>query len=166
MGECSETSPDAIRGCDWDQIIRGQERAKSHKKRGPNNAAVLKGEKPAAIHRRMVTVYGEKCVSDKSIRKWSAHFRAGRESVGDDQRPGQANTVITSDLIDKVDDLVVISEGVCRLGSEAAHRPAKGTAYGTSTAAFVSVSGRPSFDEVGQNAVCEDPPGSHSEHQD
>ncbi|GFW23867.1 histone-lysine N-methyltransferase SETMAR [Trichonephila clavipes] len=30
----------------------------------------------------------------------------GRESVGDDQRPGQANTVITSDLIDKVNDLV------------------------------------------------------------
>ncbi|GFW98758.1 histone-lysine N-methyltransferase SETMAR [Trichonephila clavipes] len=64
------------------------------------------GEKPAAIHRWMVTVYGEKCVSDKSVRKWSALFRAGRESVGDDQRPGQANTVITSDLIDKVDDLV------------------------------------------------------------
>ncbi|GFV40866.1 histone-lysine N-methyltransferase SETMAR [Trichonephila clavipes] len=64
------------------------------------------GEKPAAIHRWMVTVYGENCVSDKSVRKWSARFRAGRESVGDDQRPGQANTVITSDLIDKVDDLV------------------------------------------------------------
>ncbi|GFY70981.1 HTH_48 domain-containing protein, partial [Trichonephila inaurata madagascariensis] len=62
------------------------------------------GEKPAAIHRRIVTVYGEKCVSDKSVRKWSARFRAGRESVG--QRPGQANTVITSDLIDKVNDLV------------------------------------------------------------
>ncbi|GFU53119.1 histone-lysine N-methyltransferase SETMAR [Trichonephila clavipes] len=64
------------------------------------------GEKPASIHRRMVTVYGEKCVSDKSVRKWSARFRTGRESVGDDQRPGQTNTVITSDLIDKVDDLV------------------------------------------------------------
>ncbi|GFX40210.1 HTH_48 domain-containing protein [Trichonephila clavipes] len=64
------------------------------------------GEKPVAIHRRMVIVYGEKCVSDKSVRKWRARFRAGRESVGDDQRPGQANTVITSDLIDKVDDLV------------------------------------------------------------
>ncbi|GFW57286.1 putative transposase [Trichonephila clavipes] len=64
------------------------------------------GEKLAAIHRWMVTVYGEKCVSDKSVRKWSARFRAGRESVGDDQRPGQVNTVITSDLIDKVDDLV------------------------------------------------------------
>ncbi|GFY44188.1 HTH_48 domain-containing protein [Trichonephila inaurata madagascariensis] len=54
----------------------------------------------------MVTVYEEKCVSDKSVRKWSARFCAGHESVGDDQRPGQANTVITSDLIDKVDDLV------------------------------------------------------------
>ncbi|GFU50562.1 histone-lysine N-methyltransferase SETMAR [Trichonephila clavipes] len=64
------------------------------------------GEKPVAINPRMVTLYGEKCVSDKSVRKWSARFRAGRESVDDDQRPGQANTVITSDLIDKVDDLV------------------------------------------------------------
>ncbi|GFT81556.1 HTH_48 domain-containing protein [Trichonephila clavipes] len=64
------------------------------------------GEKPAAIHGRMVIVCGEKCVSEESVRKWSACFRTGHESVGDDQRPGQANTVITSDLIDKVDDLV------------------------------------------------------------
>ncbi|GFY47097.1 HTH_48 domain-containing protein [Trichonephila inaurata madagascariensis] len=63
-------------------------------------------EKPAATHRRMVTVYGEKCVSDKSVRKWSASFRADRESVGGDQSPGQVNTVTTSYLIDKVDDLV------------------------------------------------------------
>ncbi|GFY24876.1 HTH_48 domain-containing protein [Trichonephila clavipes] len=134
------------------------------------------GEKPAAIHRWMVTVYGEKCVSDKSFRKLSARFRAGRESVDDDQRPGKTNTVIKSDLIDKVDDLVrsdrrvtlrmlalkvdvscgtvwsivqvAISEGVCRLGSEAAHRPAKGTAYGTSTATSVSVSERLRFHEA------------------
>ncbi|GFT38427.1 mariner Mos1 transposase [Trichonephila clavipes] len=65
-----------------------------------------KSEKPAAIHRRRVIVYGEKCVSDKSVRKWSTRFRAGRESVGDDQRPGQEKAVITSDLIDKGDDLV------------------------------------------------------------
>ncbi|GFS66024.1 HTH_48 domain-containing protein [Trichonephila clavipes] len=61
----------------------------------------VEGEKPAAIHRWMGTVYGEKCVSDKSVRKWSARFRARHESVGDDQRPSQANTVI-----DKVEDLV------------------------------------------------------------
>ena len=54
----------------------------------------------------MVAVYGEDCVSDKSVRKWSGRFRAGRESLFDDSRSGQANTVITADLIDKVDDLV------------------------------------------------------------
>ncbi|CAL1265198.1 unnamed protein product, partial [Larinioides sclopetarius] len=47
----------------------------------------------------MVTVYGEDCVSDKSVRKWSACFRAGNESLVDDPRPGQANTVITADAI-------------------------------------------------------------------
>ncbi|KAF8770305.1 Protein GVQW3 like protein [Argiope bruennichi] len=51
----------------------------------------------------MVTVYGEDCVSDKLVRKWSVRFR---ESLVDDPRPGQANTVTTADLIDKVDDLV------------------------------------------------------------
>ncbi|GFY46252.1 HTH_48 domain-containing protein [Trichonephila inaurata madagascariensis] len=57
------------------------------------------GEKPAAIHRRMVTVYLEKCVSDKSVRKWSARFRSGRESVGDDQRPDQARQTLSSRAI-------------------------------------------------------------------
>ncbi|GFY66257.1 HTH_48 domain-containing protein [Trichonephila inaurata madagascariensis] len=66
----------------------------------------VEGEKTAAIHRRMMTVYEEKWVSDKSVRKWSARFHAGRESVGDDQKPDQANTVMTSDLIDKKNDLV------------------------------------------------------------
>ncbi|GFW54392.1 HTH_48 domain-containing protein [Trichonephila clavipes] len=131
MGEYSKTSRDAIGSSDWDRIMRGrphaQERAKALIKSGSpyedrmaftlQNSTIeeqrsvirfltTEGEKQAAIHRQMVTVYGEKCVSDKSIRKWSARFRAGRESVDDDQRPGQANTVITSDLIDEVDDLV------------------------------------------------------------
>ena len=46
------------------------------------------GEKLAAIHRRMVTVYGEKCVSDKSVRKWSARFRAGQVQVYGDNIHG------------------------------------------------------------------------------
>ncbi|GFS44934.1 hypothetical protein TNIN_321991 [Trichonephila inaurata madagascariensis] len=45
----------------------------------------------------MVTVYGEKCVSDKSVRKWSARFCAGHESVGDDQvRQTLSSRVISS----------------------------------------------------------------------
>ena len=42
---------------------------------------------------------------DKSVKKWSAHFRAGHESLVDDPRQGQANTFIMANLIDKVDDL-------------------------------------------------------------
>ncbi|GFX01415.1 hypothetical protein TNCV_1863891 [Trichonephila clavipes] len=87
------------------------------------------GEKPAAIHRRMVTVYEEKCVSDKSVRKRSARFRAGRVCQ-------------LWNFVDSCSRQVVILEGVCCLGSKAAHRPAKGTAYGTSTATSVSVSER------------------------
>ncbi|GFW15321.1 HTH_48 domain-containing protein [Trichonephila clavipes] len=91
------------------QSVRGQDgvrAAKFDEQRSVIRFLTAEGEKSAAIHRRMGTVYREKCVSDKSVRKWSARFRAGRESVGDDQRLDQANTVITSDLIDKVDDLV------------------------------------------------------------
>ena len=54
----------------------------------------------------MVTVHGQDCVSDNSVRKWSIRFHASRESLADDPRPGQANKVITADLINKVDDLV------------------------------------------------------------
>ena len=45
-------------------------------------------------------------MSDKPVKKWSAYFRAGHESLVDDLIPGQANTVIIADLIDKMDDLV------------------------------------------------------------
>ncbi|KAF8768423.1 hypothetical protein HNY73_021246 [Argiope bruennichi] len=53
----------------------------------------------------MVTVYGEDCASEKSVRNGSAHFCASVSLVYD-PRPGQANTVIMVDLIDKLDDLV------------------------------------------------------------
>ena len=40
------------------------------------------------------------------MKKWSACCRAGYESLVDDPTPGQANTVITVDFIDKMNDLV------------------------------------------------------------
>lgn len=45
-------------------------------------------------------------MSNKFVRKWSACFCASCESLIDDPRPGQANVVITADLIDKVGDPV------------------------------------------------------------
>ncbi|GFU10221.1 histone-lysine N-methyltransferase SETMAR [Trichonephila clavipes] len=72
MGECSETSRDAIGGSDWDQIMHGRPHAQERAK------ALIK-------------------CSVQMMRQ---------SSVGDHQRQGQSNTAITSDLIDKVDDLV------------------------------------------------------------
>ncbi|KAF8782151.1 hypothetical protein HNY73_012476 [Argiope bruennichi] len=52
----------------------------------------MEGVTPAAIYRCTVTIYGEDCVSDKSVRKWSARFCADRESLVDDPGPGQETT--------------------------------------------------------------------------
>ena len=74
--------------------------------RGVIRFLTAEGVKPADIHCWMVAVYGGDSVSDKSVRKWSACYREGQESLRNDPRPGQANKVITAELIDKVNDLV------------------------------------------------------------
>ncbi|GFY48117.1 hypothetical protein TNIN_238951 [Trichonephila inaurata madagascariensis] len=93
MGDSIETSRDAIGDSDCDRIMRAGTRMR---RTGSVNSISDSG--------RPFT--GRNVSLDKSVRKWSACFRAGRESVGDAQRQSQANTIITSDLIDKVDDLV------------------------------------------------------------
>ncbi|XP_035208786.1 uncharacterized protein LOC118183378 [Stegodyphus dumicola] len=75
-----------------DRMAFALQNSTTEEQRGVIRFLTAKGEKPAAIHRQMVTVYREKCVFDLSVGKWSAHFCAGPESVGDDPRPGQANT--------------------------------------------------------------------------
>ena len=62
--------------------------------------------KLVAIHRDMMTIYGLDCVPDKSIKIWNVRFRAGRECLVDNLRLDQGSTVITVDLIQKLDDLV------------------------------------------------------------
>ncbi|GFT45436.1 HTH_48 domain-containing protein [Trichonephila clavipes] len=98
-----------IRALTW-EVERGQfydpVRSLCKEQRSVIRFLTAEGEKPAAIHWWIVPGYGEKCVSDKSARKWSARFCAGRENVDNDQTPSQSSTVITSDLIDKMADLV------------------------------------------------------------
>ncbi|GFW79766.1 hypothetical protein TNCV_2589861 [Trichonephila clavipes] len=96
MGQCSETSRDAI-GSDHALVpsCAGENKG-SYKKRCPNDAAV-----------RIRTGWLSRCKIRRLRRSevlsdfWQ--WKAVRVWV---MTRGQANTVITSDLIDKVDDLV------------------------------------------------------------
>ena len=57
----------------------------------------------SAIYRQMVNVnYG----TVKSVKKWSARFRAGHECLVDVLSPGLIKIVIMDDSIHKVDNLV------------------------------------------------------------
>ncbi|GFV50619.1 histone-lysine N-methyltransferase SETMAR [Trichonephila clavipes] len=129
MGECSETSPDAIGGSDWDWIIRGRPHAQTRAKAliksgvqmmrqssfrvpGRRNASRSMSQSPKKQRlcdspyedRMALALQNSPIEEQRSVTRFLT--AEGRESVGDDQRPGQANTVITSDLIDKVNDLV------------------------------------------------------------
>lgn len=64
------------------------------------------GESAAGIHRRMLAVYGEHCLCESAVRKWSARYHLGRTSVKDDPRPGQAHVVITEENCAAVDELI------------------------------------------------------------
>ena len=54
--------------------------------RGVIQFLTAEGIKLAVIHRRMVTVHRQDCLSDKSMKKWSSCFRAAYESLVDDPR--------------------------------------------------------------------------------
>lgn len=49
-----------------------------------------KGLQPACVYERMSGMYGENCLSKKSMKKWHQRFREGHISLTDDPRPGQS----------------------------------------------------------------------------
>ena len=59
------------------------------------------GAKAKEIHRRMADVYGD------SSPKWSAEFKHGQDSLEDDPRPGRPADVISQEMIDRVERLVL-----------------------------------------------------------
>ena len=44
---------------------------------------------PIEIHRKLVEVYGEKCMDIKNVRKWSREFNSGHTNVHDEERSGR-----------------------------------------------------------------------------
>ena len=65
------------------------------------------GAKAKEIHRRMADVYGDSSPKYSTVAKWSAEFKRGRDSLEYDPRPGRPADVISQEMIDLVERLVL-----------------------------------------------------------
>ena len=65
------------------------------------------GAKAKEIHRRMPDMYGDSSPKYSTVAKWSAEFKRGRDSLEDDLRPGSSADVISQEMIDRVETLVL-----------------------------------------------------------
>ena len=65
------------------------------------------GVKPIEIHRRMKVQYGDACLSQQQVYEWSRKFANGVTSVEDAPRPGQAQQVVTPQIIAAVEAIVM-----------------------------------------------------------
>jgi len=54
--------------------------------------------------------YGDNCLSKTQVYEWHRRFKAGREDVNDDERPGRPSEAITVKNIEKVRDFVKVSK--------------------------------------------------------
>ena len=70
------------------------------------------GTKAKEIHRRMADVYDDSSPKYSTVAKWSAEFKLGRDSLEDDPKPGRPADVISQEMIDCVEKLVLNS---CRI---------------------------------------------------
>ena len=63
--------------------------------------------KAKEIHRRMADVYGDSSPKYSTVAKWSAEFKHGPDSSEDDPRPGRPADVISQEMIDHVERLLL-----------------------------------------------------------
>ena len=65
------------------------------------------GAKAKEIHWRMADAYGDRSPKYSIVAKWSAEFKHGRDSLEDDPRPGCLADVISQEMIERVERLVL-----------------------------------------------------------
>ena len=75
--------------------------------RGVIKFLTKEGTKAKEIHRRMADVYGESSPKYSTVAKCSAEFKRGRDSLEDEPRPGCLADVISQEMIDRVERLVL-----------------------------------------------------------
>ena len=65
------------------------------------------GAKAKEIYWRMADMYVDSSPKYSTVAKWSAEFKCGRVSLEDDPRPGRPADVISQEMIDCVERLVL-----------------------------------------------------------
>ena len=65
------------------------------------------GAKAKEIHRRMNDAYGDSSPKYSTVVKLSAEFKRGRDSLEDDSRSSRPADVISQEMIDRVERLVL-----------------------------------------------------------
>ena len=80
----------------------------------------MEGAKAKEIHWHMADVYGDSTPKYSTVAKWSAEFKRGRDSLKDDPRPGRPADVISQEMIDRIERLVLNNRRikVAKLASE------------------------------------------------
>lgn len=65
------------------------------------------GKTPQIIMEEMSSVYGDSCPGKSMVYKWHSLFKQGRDSIEDDQRSGRPIEATSSDIVEKVEKLVL-----------------------------------------------------------
>jgi len=58
------------------------------------------------IHKEMLPMYGEHCLSRQAVHNWVQKFSEGRASVEDEHRAGQPVEIATPETLQRVEDII------------------------------------------------------------
>ena len=58
-----------------------------------------KGKNTAQVYRKLCSVYGDECLSERQCQNWFARFRSGNFDGKDECRPGRL-------IVEKVDEIL------------------------------------------------------------
>ena len=58
------------------------------------------------IHKEMLPMYGEYCLSRQAVQNWVQKFLEGRTSIEDEHRAGRPVEIATPETLQRVEDII------------------------------------------------------------